>query len=76
MSYKEAVEGFIQQQRQKGYGGKDSGTSLPGPGSGESPEGPPAAPRLPAPALTQELLKVFEAVQTLTAKEELLQMLR
>ncbi|XP_057258183.1 cytoplasmic tRNA 2-thiolation protein 2 [Pezoporus wallicus] len=76
VSYKEAVEGFIQQQRQKGYGDKDSGTSPPGLGSGESPEGPPAAPRLPAAALTQELLKVFEAVQTLTAKEELLQMLR
>ncbi|XP_065517333.1 cytoplasmic tRNA 2-thiolation protein 2 isoform X2 [Lathamus discolor] len=76
VSYKEAVEGFIQQERQKGNGDKDSGTSLPGPVSGESPEGPPAAPRLPPAALTQELLKLFEAVQTLTAKEELLQMLR
>uniref|UniRef100_A0A8C6N6A1 Cytoplasmic tRNA 2-thiolation protein 2 n=1 Tax=Melopsittacus undulatus TaxID=13146 RepID=A0A8C6N6A1_MELUD len=76
VSYKEAVEGFIQQQRQKGYGDQDSGTSLPGPGNGESPEGPPSAPRLPAAALTQELLKLFGAVQTLTAKEELLQMLR
>uniref|UniRef100_A0A672UC85 Cytoplasmic tRNA 2-thiolation protein 2 n=2 Tax=Strigops habroptila TaxID=2489341 RepID=A0A672UC85_STRHB len=76
LSYKEAVEGFIQQQRQKGNGDKDSGTSLPGPGSGDSAEGPLAASRLPAAALTQELLKLFEAVETPTAKEELLQMLR
>ncbi|NXD73086.1 CTU2 protein, partial [Eolophus roseicapillus] len=76
VSYKEAVEGFIQQQRQKGYGDKDSDTSLPDPGSGDSLEGRPAAPCLPAAALTQELLKLFEAVETLTAKEELLQMLR
>ncbi|XP_075017699.1 cytoplasmic tRNA 2-thiolation protein 2 isoform X2 [Calonectris borealis] len=67
-SYKEAVEGFIQQQRQERD--RDSGTSLPG------QDMPPAAPRLPAAARTQELLRLFEAVETSTAREELLQMLR
>ncbi|XP_074737341.1 cytoplasmic tRNA 2-thiolation protein 2 isoform X1 [Strix uralensis] len=68
-SYKEAVEGFIQQQRHEGD--RDGGTSLPG-----SQELPPDAPRLPAAARTQELLRLFEAVETPTAREELLQMLR
>ncbi|KAM6057855.1 cytoplasmic tRNA 2-thiolation protein 2 isoform 2-T2 [Chlamydotis macqueenii] len=71
-SYKEAVEGFIQQQRQEG----DGGTSLPGLGTQDVPAEPPAAPRLPAAARTQELLRLFEAVETPTAREELLQMLR
>ncbi|KAM9625899.1 cytoplasmic tRNA 2-thiolation protein 2 [Morphnus guianensis] len=70
-SYKEAVEGFIQQQRQEGDG--DGGTSLPSLGTRV---GDPAAPRLPAAARTQELLRLFEAVETPTAREELLQMLR
>lgn len=70
-SYKEAVEGFIQQQRQEGD--RDGGTSPPGP---STQVGDPAAPRLPAPARTQELLRLFEAVETATAREELLQMLR
>ncbi|XP_075571611.1 cytoplasmic tRNA 2-thiolation protein 2 [Pelecanus crispus] len=70
-SYKEAVEGFIQQQRQEGDG--DGGTALPGLGT---QVGDPAAPRLPAAARTQELLRLFEAVETSTAREELLQMLR
>ena len=70
-SYKEAVEDFIQQQRQEGDG--DGGTSLPGLGT---QVGDPAAPRLPAAARTQELLRLFEAVETSTAREELLQMLR
>lgn len=70
-SYKEAVEGFIQQQRQEGDG--DGGTSLPSPGT---QVGDRAAPRLPAAARTQELLRLFEAVETPTAREELLQMLR
>ncbi|KAM6250564.1 cytoplasmic tRNA 2-thiolation protein 2 isoform 2-T2 [Spheniscus humboldti] len=73
-SYKEAVEGFIQQQRQEGDG--DGGTSLPGLGTRDTPAGPPAAPHLPAAAQTQELLRLFEAVETPTAREELLQMLR
>ncbi|XP_010578012.1 PREDICTED: cytoplasmic tRNA 2-thiolation protein 2 [Haliaeetus leucocephalus] len=70
-SYKEAVEGFIQQQRQEGDG--DGGTSLP---SLSTQVGDLAAPRLPAAARTQELLRLFEAVETPTAREELLQMLR
>lgn len=70
-SYKEAVEGFIQQQRQEGDG--DGGTLLPSLGT---QVGDPPAPRLPAAARTQELLRLFEAVETPTAREELLQMLR
>ncbi|NXL67467.1 CTU2 protein, partial [Chordeiles acutipennis] len=64
-SYKEAVEGFIQQQRQEGNGGTQ-----------DTLAGPPPAPQLPAAAHTQELLRLFEAVETSTAREELLQMLR
>lgn len=68
------MEGFIQQQRQEGDG--DGGTSLPGLGTRDTPAGPLAAPHLPAAAQTQELLRLFEAVETPTAREELLQMLR
>lgn len=71
-SYKEAVDSFIQQQRQDG----DSGTSQPGHSTPARPAGPPAAPRLPDPARTQELLRAFEAAATATAREELLEMLR
>ncbi|XP_069724894.1 cytoplasmic tRNA 2-thiolation protein 2 [Phaenicophaeus curvirostris] len=71
-SYKEAVEGFIQQQRQDG----DGGTSVPNLGTQDTPAGTPATPRLPTAAQTQELQRLFEAVETSTAREELLQMLR
>ncbi|NXD04891.1 CTU2 protein, partial [Certhia familiaris] len=71
-SYKEAVDSFIQQQRQDG----DSGTSLPGHSTQDKPAGPPATPRLPDAAQTQELLRSFEAAGTATAREELLEMLR
>ncbi|NXB13594.1 CTU2 protein, partial [Rhagologus leucostigma] len=71
-SYKEAVDSFIQQQRQDG----DSGTSLPAHSTQDTPAGPPATPRLPDAAQTQELLRGFEAAGTATAREELLQMLR
>lgn len=71
-SYKEAVDSFIQQQRQD----RDSGTSLPGHSTQDIPAGPPATPRLPDAARTQELLHGFEAAGTATAREELLQMLR
>ncbi|NXP68812.1 CTU2 protein, partial [Chloropsis cyanopogon] len=71
-SYKEAVDSFIQQQRQDG----DSGTSLPGHSTPETPAGPSATPRLPATVQTQELLRCFEAAGTATAREELLEMLR
>ncbi|NXT53889.1 CTU2 protein, partial [Pluvianellus socialis] len=73
-SYKEAVEGFIQQQRQEDDG--DSGTLLPGLSTQDTPVGSPVTPRLPTAARTQELLQLFEAVETSTAREELLQMLR
>ncbi|XP_035193098.1 cytoplasmic tRNA 2-thiolation protein 2 [Oxyura jamaicensis] len=76
-SYKAAVEGFIQQQRQEAAEG-DGDTSSTGLSAQHGPGGDPAAPhaRLPAATLTAELLRLFEAVETLTAKEELLQMLR
>ncbi|XP_032557104.1 cytoplasmic tRNA 2-thiolation protein 2 isoform X1 [Chiroxiphia lanceolata] len=73
-SYKEAVDSFIQQKRQEGEG--DSATSLPGHSTQDMPVGPPYTPRLPDTAQTQELLRIFEAVETATAREELLQMLR
>nr|XP_054496462.1 cytoplasmic tRNA 2-thiolation protein 2 isoform X1 [Agelaius phoeniceus] len=69
-SYKEAVDSFIQQQRQDG----DSGTSLPGHSTPDTPAG--ATPCLPDAAQTQELLRSFEAAATATAREELLEMLR
>ncbi|NXD29709.1 CTU2 protein, partial [Spelaeornis formosus] len=71
-SYKEAVDSFIQQQRQ----GRDSGTTLPAHSSQDTAAGPPGTPRLPAAAQTQELLRSFEAAGTATAREELLEMLR
>ncbi|NXH98361.1 CTU2 protein, partial [Pachycephala philippinensis] len=71
-SYKEAVDSFIQQQRQDG----DSGSSLPGHSTQDRPAGPSGTPRLPDAAQTQELLRGFEAAGTATAREELLQMLR
>ncbi|NXG64459.1 CTU2 protein, partial [Hemiprocne comata] len=69
-SYKEAVDGFIQQQQQQQEG--DGGTSLPS--TQDTPAGSPQ--RLPPATLTQELQRLFEAVETPTAREELLQMLR
>ncbi|NXG37255.1 CTU2 protein, partial [Dromaius novaehollandiae] len=82
--YKEAVEDFIQQQRQEvAVADGDGAASLPRRLAGLRTQdvpagGEPAAPgaQLPAAARTQELLRLFEAAETLTAKEELLQMLR
>ncbi|NXS03945.1 CTU2 protein, partial [Oxylabes madagascariensis] len=71
-SYKEAVDSFIQQQRQDG----DSASSVPGDSTPDRPAAPPASPRLPDAAQTQELLRGFEAAGTATAREELLEMLR
>lgn len=73
-SYKAAVEGFIQQQRQEEANG-DGGTSPAGLGTQDGPAGGSHA-HLPAAARTEELLRLFDAAETLTAKEELLQMLR
>ncbi|KAM6118050.1 LOW QUALITY PROTEIN: cytoplasmic tRNA 2-thiolation protein 2 [Pterocles gutturalis] len=69
-SYKEAVE-VIQQQRQD----RDSGTTC-GHWHQDTLADPRLPPRLPTAACTQELLRLFEAVETTTAREELLQMLR
>ncbi|NWX98370.1 CTU2 protein, partial [Nothoprocta ornata] len=70
--YKAAVQGFIQQQQRQEAAGGD-GAACPA-----RPRGPDTAPgsRLPDAALTQQLLRFFEAAETLTAKEEMLQMLR
>ncbi|NXY91530.1 CTU2 protein, partial [Alcedo cyanopectus] len=72
-SYKEAVEDFIQQQRQERGGDKDGGTSQPGTSTQDVPA---ATPCLPTAASTQELLQLFDVVETSTAREELLLMLR
>ncbi|KAM9122276.1 cytoplasmic tRNA 2-thiolation protein 2 isoform 2-T2 [Pangshura tecta] len=84
-SYKGAVEGFIRQQRQEEEGG---GPSLPerqiqeklakvslrdAPGM-EGLVAPEA--RLLAAVRTEQLIRLFGSVKTLTAKEELLQTLR
>ncbi|XP_065601465.1 cytoplasmic tRNA 2-thiolation protein 2 isoform X2 [Cyrtonyx montezumae] len=73
-SYKAAVEGFIQQQRQEEASG-DGGTSPTELSTQGGPTGDSHV-RLPAAARTEELLRLFDAAETLTAKEELLQMLR
>ncbi|XP_021264230.1 cytoplasmic tRNA 2-thiolation protein 2 isoform X2 [Numida meleagris] len=73
-SYKAAVEGFIQQQREEEASG-DGGTSPTGLSTQDGPAGDSHA-RLPTAARTEELLQLFDAAETLTAKEELLQMLR
>ncbi|NXJ04614.1 CTU2 protein, partial [Odontophorus gujanensis] len=73
-SYKAAVEGFIQQQRQEEATG-DGGTSPTELSTQDGPTGDSHA-CLPAAARTEELLRLFDAAETLTAKEELLQMLR
>lgn len=83
-SYKEAVEGFIRQQRL----GETGGTSVPERQlqeklaelstrdvlGTEGLAGPGARPL--AAAQTEGLIQLFECVKTLTAKEELLQTLR
>ncbi|XP_019391572.1 PREDICTED: cytoplasmic tRNA 2-thiolation protein 2 isoform X2 [Crocodylus porosus] len=81
-SYKVAVEGFIHQQR-RGVAG--TGDTVAPEGQVQErlavlsmQEGAAASPGglLPDSALTEELRRLFGAVTTLTAKEELLQMLR
>ncbi|KAJ6657163.1 hypothetical protein lerEdw1_002752 [Lerista edwardsae] len=86
-SYKEAVDGFIrrqqQQQRQRQHEATGDAVDLPeqladlgvGDPSGVE-EGAPPQPRAPAASRTEELARLFGAVKTLTAKEELLQTLR
>lgn len=81
-SYKEAVDGFIRQQRQQHDKVGDS-VNLPEQlaeltvqdSSGREGEATPKA-RSPALSYTEELTRLFGAVKTLTAKEELLQTLR
>lgn len=81
-SYKAAVEGFIHQQRR---GAAGTGDTMAPEGQVQErlavlgmQEGAAASLEglLPASALTEELRRLFGAVTTLTAKEELLQMLR
>uniref|UniRef100_A0A670ITY0 Cytoplasmic tRNA 2-thiolation protein 2 n=1 Tax=Podarcis muralis TaxID=64176 RepID=A0A670ITY0_PODMU len=81
-SYKEAVDGFIRWQQHEKTAG-DSASSLEDQlarlnvqGSLQQ-EGPPVPGTRPPPVPhTEELTKLFGAVKTLTAKEELLQTLR
>ncbi|XP_048371161.1 cytoplasmic tRNA 2-thiolation protein 2 isoform X2 [Sphaerodactylus townsendi] len=77
-NYKEAVDGFLRQQQQQSA---KAGVSLPGqlaelgirePSRKEATEVPGPLPVLH----TTELTRLFGAVKTLTAKEELLQTLR
>ncbi|XP_053127182.1 cytoplasmic tRNA 2-thiolation protein 2 [Hemicordylus capensis] len=63
-SYKEAVDGFIQQQR------KEAGDAARKEPAATSNTGPPPVSR------TEELSRLFGAAKTLTAREELLQTLR
>lgn len=81
--YKEAVDGFIQQQHQQRHDKTGDAVDLaeqlaelgmrdP---SGTEEEAAPQ-PRVPAVSRTEELAHLFGAVKTLTAKEELLQTLR
>uniref|UniRef100_A0A8D0GQK7 Cytoplasmic tRNA 2-thiolation protein 2 n=1 Tax=Sphenodon punctatus TaxID=8508 RepID=A0A8D0GQK7_SPHPU len=83
-SYKEAVDNFIQRQHRQGKAG-GVGASLPeklaelsvldSPRKEETDAAPGAGPPAAA-ARTEELVQLFAAVKTLTAKEELLQNLR
>ncbi|XP_072202254.1 cytoplasmic tRNA 2-thiolation protein 2 [Excalfactoria chinensis] len=73
-SYKSAVEGFIQQRRKEEASG-DGDTSTAGLSTQDGPTGDSHA-CLPAAARTEELQQLFDSAETLTAKEELLQMLR
>ncbi|XP_049719719.1 cytoplasmic tRNA 2-thiolation protein 2 isoform X5 [Elephas maximus indicus] len=78
-AYKEAVDGFIRQQQGLGTeGARDSPSpalsgeqpSWPSPHNSQSPARPPLAGE------TEALCRLFNSVQTLTTKEELLQTLR
>uniref|UniRef100_A0A8C8RKL6 Cytoplasmic tRNA 2-thiolation protein 2 n=1 Tax=Pelusios castaneus TaxID=367368 RepID=A0A8C8RKL6_9SAUR len=83
-SYKEAVEGFIRQQREEETGGasvpeREVQEKLAGLCTRDMPgaEGLAASGARPlATARTDEMIRLFESVKTLTAKEELLQTLR
>lgn len=81
-SYKEAVDGFIRCQQHEKMAGdsasflEDQLARLNVHGSLQQ-EGPPVPGTRPPPVpRTEELTKLFGAVKTLTAKEELLQTLR
>ncbi|XP_058135564.1 cytoplasmic tRNA 2-thiolation protein 2 isoform X2 [Dasypus novemcinctus] len=65
-AYGAAVGAFLQQQRVQ------AAAAAGGPAQGEAPS--PARP--PSPAQTEALVRLFASVKTLTAKEELLQVLR
>ncbi|XP_074865268.1 cytoplasmic tRNA 2-thiolation protein 2 isoform X2 [Carettochelys insculpta] len=71
-SYKEAVEGFIRQRRQEEGGVRETLAVL----SMRDVHGAEGLAQPPAPAHTEELLRLFGSLKTLTAKEDLLQTLR
>ncbi|KAM9607912.1 LOW QUALITY PROTEIN: cytoplasmic tRNA 2-thiolation protein 2 [Trichechus inunguis] len=78
-AYKEAVDGFIQQQQGLGTeGARDSPSLSPGLEqlSWPSPHNPQSPARPHTAAETEALSRLFNSVRTLTAKEELLQTLR
>ncbi|NWR86446.1 CTU2 protein, partial [Furnarius figulus] len=73
-SYKEAVDSFMGGKRQEGD--RDSATGGAGHSTQDMPVGRGGTPCLPDAAQTQGGLRIFEAVETSTAREELLLMLR
>lgn len=77
-AYKAAVDSFLQQQHAPAQG--EEQLSQPGSQDPQSPAGLPTAAQTeaqpPTAAQTEALCRLFDSVQTLTAKEELLQTLR
>ncbi|XP_015861402.1 cytoplasmic tRNA 2-thiolation protein 2 isoform X2 [Peromyscus maniculatus bairdii] len=75
-AYKAAVDSFLQQHRVLGVEGCASpaqGEDQPHPSPSQEPPGVAGSP---AAAQTEALSRLFTSIKTLTAKEELLQMLR
>ncbi|XP_023560958.1 cytoplasmic tRNA 2-thiolation protein 2 isoform X4 [Octodon degus] len=81
-AYKAAVDSFLQQQHAlRAEGAKDVCGLAPGEEErcwrqSQDPHGPLSLAGSPTAAQTEALCRLFESVRTLTAKEELLQMLR
>lgn len=81
-AYKAAVDSFLQHQHTLQVEGAGDSYSLARGDEEQSwpqsqdPHGPPSPAASPSAAQTEALCRLFESVQTLTAKEELLQTLR